>query len=35
VNLEADPVGRFVARALSQRGVDERLARFAEHGFTE
>jgi riboflavin synthase len=35
VNLEADPVGRFVARALEQRGADERLARFAQHGFTE
>jgi len=35
VNLEADPVGRFVARALEQRGADERLAQFAQHGFME
>jgi len=33
VNLEADPIGRFVARALAQRGSDEKLARFAQGGW--
>lgn len=33
VNLEADPIGRFVARALALRASDERLARFARSGW--
>ncbi len=33
VNLEADPIGRFVARALAMRGSDEKLARFAQGGW--
>jgi riboflavin synthase len=33
VNLEADPVGRFVARALALRGRDDRLAAFARDGW--
>ena len=33
VNLEADPIGRFVARALALRGSDERLVRFAQGGW--
>jgi riboflavin synthase len=33
VNLEADPIGRFVARALALRSSDERLARFAQGGW--
>jgi riboflavin synthase len=33
VNLEADPVGRYVARALELRGTDEKLRRFAENGW--
>ncbi len=33
VNLEADPIGRFVARALALRGTDEKLARFAQGGW--
>jgi riboflavin synthase len=33
VNLEADPVGRFVARALALRGSDEKLAKFAQGGW--
>lgn len=33
VNLEADPIGRFVARALALRGSDERLAKFAQGGW--
>ncbi len=33
VNLEADPIGRFVARALALRGSDEKLARFAQGGW--
>ena len=33
VNLEADPIGRFVARALTLRGSDEKLARFAQGGW--
>ena len=34
VNLEADPVGRYVARALDLRGSDERLRRFAKEGWS-
>jgi riboflavin synthase len=33
VNLEADPIGRFVARALSLRSSDEKLAKFAQGGW--
>jgi riboflavin synthase len=33
VNLEVDPIGRFVARALALRGSDEKLARFAQGGW--
>jgi riboflavin synthase len=33
VNLEADPIGRFVARALALRGSDEKLGRFAQGGW--
>jgi riboflavin synthase len=33
VNLEADSIGRYVARALEMRGVEDKLARFAERGF--
>jgi len=33
VNLEGDPVGRFVARALDLRAGDARLARFAKEGW--
>jgi len=33
VNLEADPIGRFVARALARRGSDEKLTRFAQGGW--
>ncbi len=33
VNLEADPIGRYVARALAMRGSDEKLARFARGGW--
>ena len=33
VNLEADPVGRFVARALALRRSDEKLKRFAQGGW--
>lgn len=33
VNLEADPVGRFVARALALRGSETRLADFADRGW--
>ncbi|HJV37862.1 MAG TPA: riboflavin synthase [Geothrix sp.] len=33
VNLEADLIGRFVARALALRGSEERLARFAQGGW--
>lgn len=35
VNLEADPIGRYVARALEQRGTDARLSRFAQEGWTD
>ncbi|MBK9797161.1 MAG: riboflavin synthase [Holophagaceae bacterium] len=33
VNLEADPIGRFVARSLALRGSDEKLARFVQGGW--
>ena len=33
LNLEADPIGRFVARALALRGSDEKLSRFAQGGW--
>ncbi len=33
VNLEADPIGRYVARALALRSSDEKLARFAQGGW--
>jgi riboflavin synthase len=33
VNLEGDPVGRFVARALALRNSEGRLADFARHGW--
>jgi riboflavin synthase len=33
VNLEADPIGRFVARALTFRASDEKLSRFAQGGW--
>ncbi len=33
VNLEADPIGRYVARALEMRDVDKKLNRFADRGF--
>ncbi|MBI1753827.1 MAG: riboflavin synthase [Acidobacteria bacterium] len=33
VNLEVDPVGRFVARALALRGSGEKLAAFAQRGW--
>lgn len=33
VNLEADPIGRFVARALAVRGSDEKLTKFAQGGW--
>jgi riboflavin synthase len=33
VNLEADPVGRYVARALELRGAGERLRAFAKVGW--
>ncbi len=33
VNLEADPIGRFVARALALRGTDEKLTKFARQGW--
>ena len=33
VNLEADPVGRFVARALQLQASEGRLARFAQGGW--
>jgi riboflavin synthase len=33
VNLEADPIGRYVARALALRGTDEKLAQFAKEGW--
>jgi riboflavin synthase len=33
VNLEVDPVGRYVARALELRAADDRLGRFAREGW--
>jgi riboflavin synthase len=33
VNLEADPIGRFVARNLALRGSEDRLKRFAHQGW--
>jgi len=33
VNLEADPIGRYVARALAMRTGDEALQRFAQRGW--
>jgi riboflavin synthase len=33
VNLEADPIGRFVARALALRGSEDKLAKFAQGGW--
>ncbi|HJU84379.1 MAG TPA: riboflavin synthase [Holophagaceae bacterium] len=33
VNLEADPIGRYVARALALRATDEKLAKFAKEGW--
>ena len=33
VNLEADPIGRYVARALALRRGDEKLAAFAQRGW--
>jgi riboflavin synthase len=33
VNLEADPVGRFVAQALATRSSEEKLTRFAKGGW--
>lgn len=33
VNLEADPIGRFVARALALRSSDEKLSRFVRGGW--
>jgi len=33
VNLEADPIGRYIARRLALRGADERLAEFARRGW--
>ncbi len=33
VNLEADPIGRYVARALAMRATDEKLTKFAKEGW--
>ena len=33
VNLEVDPIGRYVARALALRGSEEKLAKFAQSGW--
>ena len=33
VNLEADPIGRYVVRALEQRGVEKKLVKFGESGW--
>jgi riboflavin synthase len=33
VNLEVDPIGRFVARALALRNSDEKLAKFVQGGW--
>ncbi len=35
VNLEADPIGRFVARALALRASDAKLSAFAKQGWME
>ena len=35
VNLEADPIGRYVARALADRRKDDRLAKFAQEGWSD
>ena len=35
VNLEGDPVGRFVARALALDHSEGRLGKFAQHGWGE
>lgn len=35
VNLEADPIGRYVARALAERRKDDRLARFVKEGWSD
>jgi riboflavin synthase len=35
VNLEGDPVGRFVARALQLRGLEGRLDKFAQGGWAD
>jgi riboflavin synthase len=35
VNLEADPVGRFVARNLALRQGDDRLQAFAQRGWKD
>jgi riboflavin synthase len=34
VNLEGDPVGRFVARSMALRATDDRMAQFARHGWS-
>ncbi len=34
VNLEADPIGRYVARALALRGTSDRLQAFVQHGWS-
>ena len=34
VNLEADPVGRFVARVLALRATEDKLGRFAQGGWS-
>lgn len=35
VNLEADPIGRYVAKALAERRRDDRLAKFAQEGWSD
>ncbi len=35
VNLEADPIGRYVARALALRGAEGRLTDFAQRGWRD
>ena len=35
VNLEADPIGRYVARALALQASGDRLAAFAQRGWTQ
>lgn len=34
VNLEGDPVGRFVVRSMALRASDDRMAQFARHGWS-